>query len=343
MNRKLKLGIALTVASSVIAGGVAAAASSPSVSTGSATPGTSSATLHGTINPNGSSTTYFFSYGPAKGVYTVNTPVKALRSGTAPKSVEAKASGLLPGTTYHYRLTATNRFGTSQGADRSLTTTGHPPALATTQGVAALTATAATLTGVINPNGEKTNYYFEYGTSTAYTARTPTSSVAAGKAPVSVSALATPLTPLTVFHFQLVAFHGSIASPGGDQTFLTYPSPRPVPRVAVRTTPRRDRHRPYVFNTFGRLVRPSIIPPFAGYCVGDVALRYFLGRHEVSFTLVPVQPNCTFFAQTGFRHFPGRGKHRRSVTLHVRMYFRGNGFLAPVNVKPAEKVILGSG
>jgi hypothetical protein len=341
MNRKVKLLIASLSASAVI-GGVAAAASSPSVSTGSATSiKSSSAVMRGTINPNGSSTTYYFSYGPAKGIYTVNTAVKSIGSGTVPKTVEATASGLLPGTTYHFRLTATNRFGTSSGADRSLKTRGHPPALATTQGVAALSATAATLTGVINPKGEKTNYYFEYGTSTAYTARTPNASVPAGNAPVPVAALATPLSPLTVFHYQLVAFHGSLASPGGDQTFLTYPSPRPVPRVPTRVTPRHDGKRPYVFNVFGRLVRPSTIPPFASICVGDVALRFFLGRHAVTFTLVPVQPNCTFFAQTAFRHLPGRGRHRHGATLHVRMFFRGNGFLAPRNIK-AGTVTLGS-
>jgi hypothetical protein len=341
MNRRVKLLISFLGASALIVG-VAAAASSPSVSTGSATSiKSSSAVMRGTINPNGSSTTYYFSYGPAKGVYTVNTAIKSLGSGTTAKTVAATATGLLPGTTYHFRLTATNRFGTSSGADRSFKTAGHPPALATTQGVAALSATAATLTGVINPNREKTSYYFEYGTSTAYTARTPTSSVPAGSAPVPVAALATPLTPLTVFHYQLVAFHGSLASPGGDQTFLTYASPRPVPGIPTRVTPRHDGRRPYMFNTFGRLTRPRVIPPFASICVGDVALRYFLGRHAVTFTLVPVQPNCTFFAQTVFRHLPGRGRHRHGATLHVRMFFRGNGFLAPKNIK-AGTVTLGS-
>jgi hypothetical protein len=342
MNRKLKLMASFLGASAVI-GGVAAAASSPSVSTGSATSiKTSSAVMRGTINPNGSSTTYFFSYGPAKGVYTVNTAAKSLGSGTVAKAVQATASGLLPGTTYHFRLTATNRFGTSAGADHSFTTHGHPPAVATTQGIAALTATSATLTGVINPKGEKTSFFFEYGTTTTYTSRTFTATVPAGNTPVPVALSVSPLTPLTTFHYQLVALHGSLASPGGDQTFLTYPSPRPVPRVPVRTTPHHDRKRPYVFNTFGRIVRPSTIPTSASICVGDVALRFFLGRRDLTFVLVPVQPNCTFFAQTAFRHLPGRGRHRHGATLHVRMYFRGNGFLAPKNIRGGT-VALGSG
>src|SRR5438105_1600176 len=93
MNRNVKLLIASLSASAVI-GGVAAAASSPSVSTGSATSiKSSSAVMRGTINPNGSSTTYYFSYGPAKGIYTVNTAVKSIGSGTVPKTVEATASG----------------------------------------------------------------------------------------------------------------------------------------------------------------------------------------------------------------------------------------------------------
>src|SRR2546423_15391355 len=42
-----------------------------------------------------------------------------------------------------------------------------------TGGVPAVTATSATLTGTVNPEGEATTYYFQYGTSTAYGSTTP--------------------------------------------------------------------------------------------------------------------------------------------------------------------------
>jgi phosphodiesterase/alkaline phosphatase D-like protein len=343
MNRKAKLLISFLAASAALVG-VAIAASSPSVTTGAASSiKNSTAVLNGTVNPNGASTTYFFELGLAKDAYfeTGPHPPKSVGSGTAAKAASVRAGGLVPGTTYHYRLTALNRFGQTIGADRTFKTTGHRPPDAATGAAEVLSATSATVTGVVNPHGETTTYYFQYGTTAFYGLQTAPVTVSPGNVAVPVAQTLTGLAPFTTFHYRLVAQHGSVlGTPGTDQTFLTFPLPRAVPRVPVRTTPSRDRKRPYVFTTSGRVTRPRSFPTTA--CGGNVAMRFFLGRRQVAFSLIALQPNCTFFAQTTFQHLPGRGRHRHSVRLHVRIHFRGNGFLAPVNAR-TESVILGSG
>jgi hypothetical protein len=90
--------------------------------TGAATAITSrAATLNGTVNPGGAATTYRFSYGRTSS-YGKATTVASLPAGTAAAPVSARITGLLPGRTYHYRLTATNSGGASNGADRTFRT-----------------------------------------------------------------------------------------------------------------------------------------------------------------------------------------------------------------------------
>ena len=93
-------------------------ASPPTVSTGSATATSETqASLHGTVNPNASDTHYHFQYGETTSYGASTTEVDA-GSGTASVPVESIASGLQPNTAYHYRIVASNSFGTSYGEDR---------------------------------------------------------------------------------------------------------------------------------------------------------------------------------------------------------------------------------
>jgi hypothetical protein len=83
----------------------------------------SAATLAGSVNPNGSvSTSYEFQYGSSTAYGTTTTAV-SVPEGAAPVAVAAGLSGLAPGTTYHYRIVATDSVGTSYGADETFTTT----------------------------------------------------------------------------------------------------------------------------------------------------------------------------------------------------------------------------
>jgi hypothetical protein len=82
----------------------------------------SSALLSGTVNPNSEPTTYVFQYGTTKG-YGAATPAQGPTAAVKRNlAVSAAVAGLAPGTTYHYRLVATNASGTKAGGDRTFKT-----------------------------------------------------------------------------------------------------------------------------------------------------------------------------------------------------------------------------
>jgi hypothetical protein len=319
--------------------GVAAAASSPSVVTGSTSAvHSTSAVLHGSVNPNGRSTTYFFQWGLTNAYGAVSTTHSA-GDGNKNVAVRTTATSLIPGTRYHYRLVATNGSGQSFGADHAFTTAGHPPPAVATGPATGVSATAATVTGVVNPNGANTTYEFQFGLTTAYGMQTTGVILTAGTAPVPVSQTLTGLAPGTIFHYRIVALHGStVASPGLDQVFMTHPSVRPKAGIKARTKPGTDRTRPYSFTTSGS-VNPRNIPGVFG-CNGQITVKYFSGRRRVGTFLIPLGGNCTFSGKNTFHKLPRHGRVKGQVHLTVQIRYGGNGYLAPVNAKP-EHITLG--
>ncbi len=336
-HRLSVFAVVLTAVTAV--GGIAVAAGSPSVSTGRASAVTqTSAALNGTVNPNGSSTTYYFQWGLTDGYGDAHSAASA-GHGTRTLSVRQTASQLIPGTIYHYRLVATNGAGTTVGADRTFRTAGHPPPGVTTGPATALSTSGADLTGTVNPSGQTTSWYFQWGASTGYGQQTAPQSIPGSAPPTNVLAsLQGLLAPGTIYHFRLVATHGGSATTvGSDATFMTYPSPRPVPRVTAVTRPRHPRHRPYVVTTAGRVIGPSSIPPQYA-CQGNVTIRFFRGLRQVRFTLAALQPTCAFAAQTVFPRLP---RHTRApVHLRVVVRFIATPYLA-TNRARYEHITLG--
>lgn len=321
--------------------GVAIAGSSPAVSTGSATKITNtSAVLGGTVNPAGTHTSYQFEYGLTK-AYGVLTKVGSAGSGKSAAAVTSAVSKLIPGTTYHYRLLATNKYGTSSGSDRTFKTTGHPPPSATTGPPSQVHQFAVTLTGTINPNGQATSYEFQYGLTTSYGLDTSAGILLASGAPSVVTGVIDGLEPGTLFHYRLIALHGtSVISVGADGTFFTLPHPAPKPRVTGSTTPHRSSRAPFVLTTRATVRGPASIP--ASYaCFGNAEITYSVGKRQVGFTLASLLGNCTLSASTTFTRMPVRLKHgQRSETVKIVVHFRGNGYLAPAFAR-TEKVTLG--
>jgi hypothetical protein len=80
----------------------------------------SSARLNGTLDPHGLSTTVYFQYGTTTS-YGSTTP-NQIKTGNDYQNVFASISGLSAGTTYHFRIVATNTVGTRYGIDRTFTT-----------------------------------------------------------------------------------------------------------------------------------------------------------------------------------------------------------------------------
>src|ERR1700683_86392 len=89
----------------------AGAPAPPTAYTGEATQlTTSSATLKGSVYPSNQETSYYFQYGQTSS-YETQTPSTSVGGGTKSIQVTAPIVGLLAGTSYHYRLRATNDTG----------------------------------------------------------------------------------------------------------------------------------------------------------------------------------------------------------------------------------------
>ena len=214
----------------VLAGSGAAAAAAPSATTGPVTAvGPTTATVGGTVNPGGQATTWYVEYGTSTS-YGSKTANVSAGSGTANTAVSANLTGLTPGTTYHYRVVATNSAGTARGADGIFSTSAAP--VAVTGSATSVTVTSATLNGTVDPNGRATTWYFEYGTSTSYGSRTADRSAGSGTSNTSVSAPVSSLARGRLYHYRLVATSDAGTSRGADQTFSTSGVPTVVTNAA---------------------------------------------------------------------------------------------------------------
>ncbi len=84
--------------------------------------GDHTATVNGRAGGNGETTALTFEYGLTDTYGSTLAADPATISGTAVTGSSATLTGLLAGTTYHYRLVASNDGGTTRGADRTFTT-----------------------------------------------------------------------------------------------------------------------------------------------------------------------------------------------------------------------------
>jgi hypothetical protein len=87
-----------------------------------------------------------------------------------------------------------------------------------------VTESGATLHGSINPSDKDTTYYFEYGPSTAYGARTADATLRKSKAWEVVSAPIAALSAGSTYHYRIVAWNGGGSKDktvGPDHAFTT--------------------------------------------------------------------------------------------------------------------------
>jgi hypothetical protein len=204
------------------------------------------ATLEAQINPNNQETTYVFEYATDEALIgaTAVAGASPLPAGFGDQLAAVEVGpGLLPGTTYYYRVVATNATGPTEGAVQSFTTLAAP--VATTAQAQNPSRTGATLSGTVDPGGAETTYYFAYIDQTGYEAAIARSAanpyaaggVAAGggvgadHAVHSVGPLRVgELAPGVTYHYAVVATNSVGTTIGPDVSFTTLP---PTPPIAV--------------------------------------------------------------------------------------------------------------
>ncbi len=112
--------------------------------------------------------------------------------------------------------------GTSAAAAPSAAAAAGMPS-AVTEAASSISSNEAILNASINPNGQKTTYRFEYGTTTAYGNTFPEASEEAlsGNQVVAADEALAFLQPETTYHYRVVATSPAGTAQGSDRTLLT--------------------------------------------------------------------------------------------------------------------------
>jgi hypothetical protein len=203
----------------------------------SANVGTDGATLLGQVDPLNSPTRWWIEYGADAGYGRATTPLSA-GDGLGQVSVSRTLSGLAPGTTYHYRVVAMNADGrVTRGADATFQTAQPPavtppepvvpaPPAAATGRVASRSRTSATVTGSVDPRGQETAWFVEFGPTRRLGRATRAQTLGAAQGTLPVRAALRSLRPGRRYHYRVVATSAAGTVYGARRTFKTAKSNR---------------------------------------------------------------------------------------------------------------------
>jgi len=112
-----------------------------------------SANLTGTVNPNSLTTTALFEYGLTETYGSSAVVTITPENGLSPQDVSIELVGIQAETTYHYRLTATNSFGVTEGEDMTFTTFPTTPFILTVMdGEATITGITGSVVDLVIPD-----------------------------------------------------------------------------------------------------------------------------------------------------------------------------------------------
>ncbi len=97
-----------------------------------------------------------------------------------------------------------------------------------TGSASSITFSSAILSGSVNPNGQITNYVFQYGTTSGYGGQTPLAPAGNGTISIKLTQGVAGLQPGTTYHYRIVAASSAGTSNGKDRTFKTASIPLSV-------------------------------------------------------------------------------------------------------------------
>jgi len=163
----------------------------------------------------------------------------------------------------------------------------------TTGGASAIKKNSATVAATVNPGGQQTVFYIQYGPTTAYGLQSATKSAGAGTKNVATKTGLTKLVQATVYHYRVVASNNGGTAVGKDRTFKTAGPPLAPPGVFTGGTLQR---------TLNSAMLTGVIasPKSAATYRFQFGLTPAYGTESAPFTL-PAQPfpQPVSFALTG--------------------------------------------
>ena len=175
------------------------------------------ATVNGQVNAGNDNTNVTVEYGTTTAYGSSINATPNTVTGSTLTAVSGAISGLASGTTYHYRIVASNSAGTTNSADSTFTTQTITLLPVITLGApTSITNTGATVNAIVNANGPNASVVIEYGTTLLYgTIINASPNVVAGSTPVAVFGTMTNLQPRTTYHYRVKATSsaGSTFSP----------------------------------------------------------------------------------------------------------------------------------
>ncbi|MCX2432381.1 beta strand repeat-containing protein, partial [Pedobacter sp. GR22-10] len=187
--------------------------------------GAGAATLNGTVNENGGTATVSFDYSTnstlSSGVTTVSaTTGGTVNAGTGNTSSSVGLTGLTAGTTYYFRVKASNAGGSSNGSILNFTIPASSPTVST-DAVTSITTSSATMGGNVSAAGATA--VSERGVVYATTINPTTSAAKAltGSGTGTFTGTVSGLSPATTYHVRAYAINTIGTSYGADQSFTT--------------------------------------------------------------------------------------------------------------------------
>jgi hypothetical protein len=258
---------------------------------------------------------------------------------TANTNVNAAVSGLLPATTYHFRLSAANATAETSSSDRAFTTPG-PPAIDAQS--AAVEVHAATLSARIKPFGFDTACQLQYVDeagfqSSEYAGATTVpctpEDLGSGFGDQSTSVTLADLAIGTTYHYRFIAHNGATSQSGttigADQTFSTFF----VEAFSFEDLDEADDPytqaggHPYEWTTTIKLNTPpaanlkDVVTELPPGLIGNPTATPACTRYDMSIS------RCSGAAQVGVIHIEDFGKENLSVGLY---------HVVPTAAAPAE-------
>jgi hypothetical protein len=103
-----------------------------------------------------------------------------------------------------------------------------------TGSASSITYSSAILSGSVNPNGQITNYVFQYGATSGYGGQTPLAPAGNGTISIRLTQGVAGLQPGTTYHYRIVAVNSAgVTANGKDRTFKTASIPLSVQIAGV--------------------------------------------------------------------------------------------------------------